>query len=180
MVKGTSRIGNERTSRNLTDRPEYWEESWRLEETCCHSNSSEKSSANTGVKTSQRRNNNNNNNNKSKTRRKSLAMAGIDYKKAYDMVPQSWILHYLKMYKISHEVINFIEQTMKTWRVELTAGGRSIGETKIQRGIFPRRCTLTIHNSHGVTEPHTQKMRSRIQTQQIARKDQPRNVHGWH
>ena len=52
------------------------------------------------------------------------------------MVPQSWILHCLKMYKISHEVINFIEQTMKTWRVDLTAGGRSIAETKIQRGIF--------------------------------------------
>ena len=63
-------------------------------------------------------------------------MAWIDYKKAYDMLPQSWILHCLKMYKISHEVINFIEQTMKTWRVELTAGGRSIAETKMQRGIF--------------------------------------------
>ena len=52
------------------------------------------------------------------------------------MVPQSWILHCLKMYKISHEVINFIEQTMKIWRVDLTAGGRSIAETKVQRGIF--------------------------------------------
>ena len=40
------------------------------------------------------------------------------------------------MYKISHEVINFIEQIMKTCRVELTAGGRSVDETKIQRGIF--------------------------------------------
>ena len=30
----------------------YWEESWRLEETCCHSNSSEKTSANTDVKNS--------------------------------------------------------------------------------------------------------------------------------
>ena len=40
------------------------------------------------------------------------------------------------MYKISHEFINFIEQIMKKWRVELTAGGRSIAETKIQRGIF--------------------------------------------
>ena len=74
--------------------------------------------------------------NESKTRQKNLAMAWIDYKKAYDMLPQSWILHCLKMYKISHEVINFIEQTMNTWRVELTAGGRSIAETKIQRGIF--------------------------------------------
>ena len=27
---------------------------------------------------------------------------------------------------------------MKTWRFELTAGGRSIAETKIQRGIFER------------------------------------------
>ena len=63
-------------------------------------------------------------------------MAWIDYKKAYDLLPQSWILHCLKMYKISHEVINFIELTMKTWRVELTAGGRSIAKTKIQRRIF--------------------------------------------
>ena len=36
----------------------------------------------------------------SKTRRKNLAMAWIDYKKPYDMVPQSWILNCLKMYKI--------------------------------------------------------------------------------
>ena len=40
------------------------------------------------------------------------------------------------MYKISDEVINFIEKTMKTWRVELTTGGRSLAEVKIQRGIF--------------------------------------------
>ena len=50
--------------------------------------------------------------NESKTRRKNLAMAWMDYKKAYDMVPQSWIIHCLKMYKILHEVINFIEKTM--------------------------------------------------------------------
>ena len=43
---------------------------------------------------------------------------GLDsYKKAYDKVPQSWIINCLKMYKISHEVINFIEKTMKNWRV---------------------------------------------------------------
>ena len=52
------------------------------------------------------------------------------------MVPQSWVIHCLKMYKISHEVIKFIEKTMQTWRVELTAGGRTLAETKIQRGIF--------------------------------------------
>ena len=31
---------------------------------------------------------------------------------------------------------NFIEKTMETWKVELTAGGRSLAEAKIQRGIF--------------------------------------------
>ena len=51
-------------------------------------------------------------------------MAWIDYKKAYDMVPQSLIILCLKMYKISHEVINFIEKTMQTWRVGLKATSR--------------------------------------------------------
>ena len=40
------------------------------------------------------------------------------------------------MYKISHEVINFIEKNMKNWRVGLTAGGKSLAEIKIQKGIF--------------------------------------------
>ena len=35
--------------------------------------------------------------NESKTRRKNLAMVCIDYKKAYDMVPQSWIINWSKM-----------------------------------------------------------------------------------
>ena len=61
-----------------------------------------------------------------KTEKKNLAMAWIDCKKVYDMVPQSWILHCLKMYKISHEVINFIEKTTQTQWVELTVGGRSL------------------------------------------------------
>ena len=52
------------------------------------------------------------------------------------MVPQRWIINRLKMYKISDEVINFIEKTMKSWRVELTAGRKNFAKTKLQRGIF--------------------------------------------
>ena len=40
------------------------------------------------------------------------------------------------MYKISAEVINFIKKTIKTWKEELTARGRSLVEAKVQRGIF--------------------------------------------
>ena len=62
---------------------------------------------------------------------------GLDWqqKKAYDMVPHCWIINSPKMYKISDEVINFIDKTMKTWRVELTAGGRRLAEAKIHRGF---------------------------------------------
>ena len=59
-----------------------------------------------------------------KTSRKNVTMAWIDYKKTYNNVPQRW-LDFLKMYKIS-EVIKFIENTMKNWIVELTAGGKKL------------------------------------------------------
>ena len=49
-----------------TDRPEYWEESWRLEETCCHSDTSERPSANSDVKNTNNNNNNDDNNNNNK------------------------------------------------------------------------------------------------------------------
>ena len=41
------------------------------------------------------------------------------------------------MYKISNEDIKFIEETMEIWIMELTGGGKSLVEVKIQRGIFP-------------------------------------------
>ena len=56
--------------------------------------------------------------------------------KTYDIVPQSWILHFLKMYKMSNQVVQIIEKIMQTWRVELTVGGKSLAEVKIPRAIF--------------------------------------------
>ena len=52
--------------------------------------------------------------NVSKTIGNNLAMTWIDHKKAYDMVPYSWIINSLKMYKISEKVVNFVDKTMKT------------------------------------------------------------------
>ena len=71
---------------------------------------------------------------------KNLAMAGIDYKKAYDMVPQSCF----KMYEISDHVVQFIEKTVQTQRVKLTVGGKSLAEVKIQRGIYSQE--MLYHN----------------------------------
>ena len=103
--------------------------------------------------------------NESKSRRKTLAMAWVDYKKAHDMVPQSWIINCLKMYKISHEVIKFIEKTMNTWRVKQIAGGRSLAETKIQRGVFQGDTqSLILFIIAMLLQPHTQNMHCWIQT----------------
>ena len=74
--------------------------------------------------------------NESKTRRKNVGIAGIDDKMAYDVVPQSWIIDWLKMYKISDEVLKFIENTMENWRVGLTAVRNCLAEVKLQREVF--------------------------------------------
>ena len=71
-------------------------------------------------------------------------MAWIDYKKVYDTVPQSWILHCLKMYKIPYQVVQFTEKTMKTWTVELTAERKCLAVVKIQRGVFQGEALLPL------------------------------------
>ena len=71
-----------------------------------------------------------------KKRHKNLAMAWVDYKKAYDMVPHSWIIECLKLYNISENIVKFIEGSMPKWRTELTACGESLCEVMIKRGIF--------------------------------------------
>ena len=104
--------------------------------------------------------------NEIKTRRKNLLMAWIDNKKASGKVLQSWIINWLKMYKISDEVINFIEKTMKTWKEELTAGGRSLAEAKVQIGIFQgdARSPLLFKIAMMPLNHILKKMHSRIQT----------------
>ena len=69
------------------------------------------------------------------TRSKGLQVTKMKANRNY-MVPQSWIISCLKMYKRPDEVIIFIEKTMKTWRVELTAERKILAEAKIQRRIF--------------------------------------------
>ena len=74
--------------------------------------------------------------NESKTRRKNLAMDRVDSKKAYDIVPESWISYSIKMYEIPDKDIQFIAKNMEIWRVESMTEGKSLVEVKIKRGIF--------------------------------------------
>ena len=65
-----------------------------------------------------------------------MAMAWIDYQKAYDMLPHSWILECLKDLGVNEEIRRLLEETMKSWRVELICAQEVLGEVKIMRGIF--------------------------------------------
>ena len=96
------------------------------------------------------------------------------------MVPQSWIINCLKMSKIAHEVINFIDKTMKTWGMELTTGGRSLAEAKIQRGIFQGDALSPLLFIIAMM-PFNQILRKCIAGYKLSRsqeKNQSPNVHG--
>ena len=64
--------------------------------------------------------------NESKTRGKNLTMPWIDNKKKFTLWSPKAGYYTLKMYTQPEKVIQFIETTMETWRMELTAGGRSL------------------------------------------------------
>ena len=71
-----------------------------------------------------------------KTRKKNLAMGWIDYQKAFDMLPHSWIIDCLYSLGLNIKLITFLQSTMKNWRVKLTCNNENLGEVEIKRGIF--------------------------------------------
>ena len=73
--------------------------------------------------------------NQSKTRRKNLAMAWIDYKKAYDIVPQSWIINCLKMYRISDEV-NLYRENHENMESGIDSGRKKLSCSKDPKRYF--------------------------------------------
>ena len=75
-----------------------------------------------------------------KKRKKNLSTASIDYKKAFDSVPHSWILKCLQMYKIHSVPITFIEESMCQCKTKMTLvhmeGVLETGPIRITGGIF--------------------------------------------
>jgi hypothetical protein len=71
---------------------------------------------------------------------RNICTAFIDYKKAYDSVPHSWLIKILKIYKINLDLTNFLSHVMTFWKTTLNL---SINNTKlksepiqIKRGIY--------------------------------------------
>ena len=70
-----------------------------------------------------------------KSGNKNLAMAWIDYKKAYDMVPSSWIIECLDLFGVAENIKSFLVNSMKKWKVMLCSGNSELVEVEIKREI---------------------------------------------
>ena len=105
-----------------------------------HVNSSSSSSSSS--------NNNNNNNNKQK---KILSMALIDYQKAFDRVPHSWIIKSLELIGINNKVIAFTKKATTYWRTRMRLHVENeLIETRHKNTMWDisRRLTVTIAILH--------------------------------
>ena len=71
-----------------------------------------------------------------KRRKTNLHMVYIDYKKAYDRIPHSWILECLRFCKVDPQIISFFEATFHQCSVHLHLGKENLGVINILRGIF--------------------------------------------
>ena len=50
-------------------------------------------------------------------------MAWIDYRKAYDMIPHSWISESLEVFGVAENTKIFFVNSMNKWKLELTSNG---------------------------------------------------------
>ena len=71
-----------------------------------------------------------------KMRKRNLSMAWIDYKKAYNMVPHSWIIDCLETVGINEKIRRLLAESLKLWREELIIGEENLGQVNIRRGFF--------------------------------------------
>ena len=68
--------------------------------------------------------------------RKKRHTAKIDYKKAYDFVPHSWINECMEMFGIAENVRKLLKRSMQQWKLSLMSNGEDLGEVNVKRGRF--------------------------------------------
>lgn len=73
-------------------------------------------------------------------RRRNLNMAYIDYKKAFDSVPHSYLIEILEVYKVDVNVVRFLKHSMSNWSTSLHIydgqQSNNTGKIHIKNGIF--------------------------------------------
>ena len=72
-----------------------------------------------------------------KRRKTDITMAWIDFRKACDMVPHSWMIKSLELVGAAKNIVNLLKETMKKRKTNLICSNTDLGAVKINRGIFP-------------------------------------------
>ena len=71
-----------------------------------------------------------------KSRNMNLAMAWIDYQKARDVVPLSWMTECLDLIGIVENIRSLLVNSMEWRKLMLCSGNSELGKVEIKRGIF--------------------------------------------
>ena len=69
-------------------------------------------------------------------RKENLVIALTDYKKAYDMIPHSWIIECLDLFGVAENINSLLLNSMEKWKLILCSGNSELGEVGIKRDIF--------------------------------------------
>ena len=69
-------------------------------------------------------------------RKTNLKVAWIDFQKAYNMVPHSWILKTLELVGTARNIRELLRRGMQNWRTVLFSRKKKLGRVNIRRGIF--------------------------------------------
>ena len=72
--------------------------------------------------------------------RRNLVTVWIDYRKAFDSTPHSWLLHALKLAKLPNHLLTAIKKLSESWYTKLHLNGKDdpivSNIIKIRRGIY--------------------------------------------
>ena len=63
-------------------------------------------------------------------------MAWIDYRKACDLLPHSWILEMLEKVNVAGNVEGLLTRSMNDWKILLTSNGEMLGDGAFFKAIF--------------------------------------------
>ena len=73
-------------------------------------------------------------------KRKNLSTEWIDYRKAFNSIPHSWIIKALQIYNVSPILVSYTRHSMSTWQTTMilnySYGSIATTPIKIKRGIF--------------------------------------------
>ena len=75
-----------------------------------------------------------------RSKRRNLSTTWIDYNKAFDSVPHTWIVKSVELYKICPTITRFMRENMKSWKTILhlnhDKGMMKSRSIKIKSGIY--------------------------------------------